>query len=130
MSLLENTGRKRRGRRGSRTGAAGPARATDYRNLRNPFPRTPLYSDDRVEAIHDAALGVLEDDGMRILLPEARPVQALERVIALNEAQELLERDVAVVDMRLSERPTVRMNEDALDHWWRVQKLVSGKEGR
>ena len=76
MSLLENTGRKRRGRRGSRTGAAGPARATDYRNLRNPFPRTPLYSDDRVEAIHDAALGVLEDDGMRILLPEARRIFA------------------------------------------------------
>jgi cell division protein FtsQ len=28
------------------------------------------------------------------------------------------------VDMRLGQRPTIRMNEAAVDHWWR--KIKSG----
>ena len=39
------------------------------------------------------------------MLPENHPVQALERVIALSDAQDLMARDVAVVDMRLEARP-------------------------
>ncbi|WP_246849312.1 cell division protein FtsQ/DivIB [Rubellimicrobium arenae] len=54
------------------------------------------------------------DNDLRILLPTEQPVQALERVIALHQAQELLDRDVAVVDMRLGDRPTVRLNPPAL----------------
>lgn len=52
---------------------AGPApRKVDYRHLRNPFPRMKAFSDDRIAAIHEAALSILQDLGMRILLPEAR----------------------------------------------------------
>jgi cell division protein FtsQ len=40
-------------------------------------------------------------------------VRALDRVIALNAAQDMLSRDVAVVDMRNTNRPTLRMNEEA-----------------
>ena len=62
-------GRKRR-RRG---GPAEPVvRKTDYHTLRNPFPPIPVFSDDRVEAMHDTALRVLEDLGMKVLLPDAR----------------------------------------------------------
>lgn len=50
----------------------GGARAVDYRRLRNPFPPVPVFSADRVAAIHDAALQVLEELGVKILLPEAR----------------------------------------------------------
>jgi len=50
------------------------------------------------------------DNDLRILLPTTRPVQALERVIALQQAQTMLDRDVAVVDMRLGDRPTLRLN--------------------
>ena len=50
------------------------------------------------------------DNDLRILLPTGHPVQALERVIALQQAQEMLDRDVAVVDMRLGDRPTLRLN--------------------
>ena len=53
------------------------------------------------------------DREQRILLPSDNPVGALERVIALNAAQDMLERDVAVVDMRNETRPTLRMNEEA-----------------
>jgi cell division protein FtsQ len=50
------------------------------------------------------------DNDLRVLLPTGHPVQALERVIALQQAQEMLDRDVAVVDMRLGDRPTLRLN--------------------
>jgi cell division protein FtsQ len=63
---------------------------------------------------------VVLDRGQRILLPEENPVQALERVIVLNQVQDMLERDLAVVDMRLAARPTLKMNKHAADEWWRV----------
>lgn len=53
-----------------------PARAVDYVNLRHPFTAQAVFSEDAVAALHDAALGLLEDQGMRILLPEARAILA------------------------------------------------------
>ena len=71
---------------------------------------------------------VVLDRGQRILLPEEEPVRALERVIVLNQVQDMLERDLAAVDMRLAERPTIRMTEAAVEEWWRVIKLSAGAE--
>jgi len=68
------TGRRTGRRRGA--AAAAPARQVDYHNLRNPFPPAPAFPDDRVAAIHDAALQVLEELGIKILLPEARQLFA------------------------------------------------------
>jgi cell division protein FtsQ len=73
---------------------------------------------------------VVLDRDQRILLPEVAPVRALERVIVLNETQEMhqmLDRDVAAVDMRLADRPSLRMKERAVDEWWRVRG--TGLEG-
>lgn len=58
---------------------------------------------------------VVLDRGQRILLPETDPGPALERVIALDQARNLLARDLAVVDMRNPERPTLRMNQTAAE---------------
>ena len=69
--------------------------------------------------------GVL-DRGQRIMLPAEDPVSALERVIAVSEVRDLLERDVAAVDMRLSARATVRMNETAVQEWWRIRQINGG----
>ncbi|MFD3191123.1 cell division protein FtsQ/DivIB [Sedimentitalea sp. HM32M-2] len=66
---------------------------------------------------------VVLDRDQRILLPGADPVSALERVIALGQAQDMLERDVAVVDMRLMARPTLRMTSDAVQDWWRIREI-------
>ncbi|MGD9865327.1 MAG: cell division protein FtsQ/DivIB [Pseudodonghicola sp.] len=63
------------------------------------------------------------DRNQRILLPPEAPVRALERVLALNEVQDLLERDLTVVDMRLSARPTIRMSEAAVEDWWKIRKI-------
>lgn len=49
------------------------------------------------------------DRDQRILLPEHDPVAALERVIALDQAQSLLSRAVSQVDMRIAHRATVRV---------------------
>ncbi|MEY8800986.1 cell division protein FtsQ/DivIB [Leisingera sp. XS_AS12] len=69
---------------------------------------------------------VVLDRGQRIMLPARNPVPALERVLAVNEVQDLLERDVAAVDMRLAGRPTVRMAENAVENWWRIRQLNGG----
>ncbi len=63
------------------------------------------------------------DRDQRILLPEKAPVRAIERVIVLGDAQDMLERDLATVDMRLSSRPTIRMNKRAVEEWWRVKDI-------
>lgn len=55
------------------------------------------------------------DGDLRILLPAQGAVASLERVLALHDAQELLDRDLAVVDMRLGQRPTLRLNQPALN---------------
>jgi cell division protein FtsQ len=54
------------------------------------------------------------DRGQRILLPEDDPIPALHRVIALEQAQDLLARDLIQVDVRLAQRPTIRLNQPAL----------------
>jgi cell division protein FtsQ len=53
---------------------------------------------------------LIVDPSIRLLLPENDPVSAFEQIIALHQAQALLDRDIAAVDLRIPERPTVRMN--------------------
>ena len=66
--------RRKGGRRGDRRAerAESEQRSVDYRRLRNPFPPIPVFTEDRIEAIHESALRVLQELGIKILLPEAR----------------------------------------------------------
>jgi cell division protein FtsQ len=63
---------------------------------------------------------VLEDD-RRIMLPESGALAALERVLAQDQAEDLLARDVVAVDMRLPDRPTLRLSGTAIDEVRRVR---------
>jgi cell division protein FtsQ len=65
-------------------------------------------------------------DGKRILLPENGAVRALERVIVLHGAQDMLGRDLASVDMRIAARPTIRLNENAMEDWWTITQMSLG----
>ena len=76
-----------------------------------------------VARIGERRWDIVLDRDQRILLPETGAVQALERVVALQGAQELLTRDVAVVDMRMTDRPTVRMNEAATQALWQMRQI-------
>lgn len=67
---------------------------------------------------------VILESGQRVLLPTQDPITAFERVVALAQAKDLLERDVAVVDMRHPDRPTVRLNEQAVA----ALRQISGAE--
>ena len=66
---------------------------------------------------------IVLDRYQRILLPTKGAVAALEHVIALEGAQDVLSRDVARVDMRLNGRPTIKMNNDATQEMWRIRQL-------
>ena len=68
------------------------------------------------------------ESGQRIMLPEAGAVRALERVMVLNSAQDMLERDLVAVDMRISARPTIRLNETAMEEWWRITNMTLGAD--
>jgi len=59
-----------RGRAAAFSGGDAPS----YRQLRNPFTPQEAFSADRIAAIHDGALRVLEELGVRILLDEARQI--------------------------------------------------------
>ncbi len=76
-STLDNPAgaeKRQRGGRRLRGGHTPPARQPDYRNLRNTFTPQPVFSADQVEAIHDTALRILEDLGLKVLLPQARDI--------------------------------------------------------
>lgn len=76
----------------------------------------------------DRRWDVVLDRDQRILLPTTGAVSALERVIMLEGAREVLSRDVARVDLRLKSRPTVRMNATATEEWWRIRQLNYGNQ--
>ena len=55
------------------------------------------------------------DRGLTIKLPASGAVAALSRIMALQYGEELLDRDIAVIDMRLPGRPTLRMKPEAAE---------------
>ncbi|WP_456388674.1 cell division protein FtsQ/DivIB [Profundibacter sp.] len=63
------------------------------------------------------------DRKQRILLPEDAPIAALERVIALSKAQDMLARDLTIIDMRNGHRPTIRIAEGAIAELRRIRAL-------
>ena len=66
----------RRSRRGRHHGVADTShqRKVNYSKLQNPLLRQPAFSQDRLEAIHDTALRVIEELGIKVLNDEAREI--------------------------------------------------------
>ena len=73
---METTSVSRRSRRGRHHGVADTShqRTVNYSKLRNPLLRQPAFSQDRLEAIHDTALRVIEELGIKVLNDEARAI--------------------------------------------------------
>ncbi len=74
--MTGETPTRRRGRRRGRDVEAAQTskREVNYRQLRNPFPVMNVFSDDEAANMHQTALRMLEDLGMKVLLPEARDI--------------------------------------------------------
>ena len=66
------------------------------------------------------------DRNQRILLPETDPVAALQQVMALHEAQDLLARDILAVDMRNPARATLRLAPNAAQEARRITNITFG----
>lgn len=58
---------------------------------------------------------IMLDREQRIMLPASNPVQAVERLIALDQVQDLLARDILTVDLRNEHRPVLRLSPFALE---------------
>lgn len=69
---------------------------------------------------------VVLDRGQRILLPESQARHVLERVIAMDQAVDLLDRDLVAVDLRLPHRPTIRMTDKAAQQMWQFKATEAG----
>ncbi|MFZ1479702.1 MAG: cell division protein FtsQ/DivIB, partial [Paracoccaceae bacterium] len=63
------------------------------------------------------------DRDQRILLPSDNPVRALERLLALDHAQDILARDLMAIDLRNDARPTLRLTPFALNDLRRSQGI-------
>ena len=63
----------------------------------------------------DRRWDILLDRDQRILLPADNPVQAVERLIALDQVQDLMARDIVTVDLRNEHRPVLRLSPFALE---------------
>ncbi len=65
---------RRRSRRHHGVPDTSHQRQVDYTQLRNPLQLQAAFSDDRVEAIHETALRVIEELGIKVLNDEARDI--------------------------------------------------------
>ena len=63
-----------------------------------------------------------------IQLPVQDPVIALERVIALHAARDVLGRDVSVVDMRDVRRPILRLSVPAMEQLYRLRAIADWED--
>ncbi len=67
---------RRRGGRKRGPASDQPPRATGYRQLSHPFAPQSVFSDDEIAQMHETALRVLSELGLKVLLPEAREIFA------------------------------------------------------
>ncbi|HBM57972.1 cell division protein FtsQ/DivIB [Salipiger marinus] len=81
-----------------------------------------------LERIGERRWDVVLDRGQRILLPETDAVQALERAMAMDGAVDMLSRDIAAVDLRLAQRPTLRLSAMASQEYWRIKAMETGDQ--
>ncbi len=63
---------------------------------------------DYLEWIENRRWNIITVDGMTVMLPENNPLASLRELISLNENQNILERDIRVIDMRDSARILVK----------------------
>jgi len=107
MNNPETTSRTRPRRRDATVRGGGGSnleRSARYRNLVNPFAPVRLFSDDQIENMHLAALGILERQGMRVLSPRGRAALAAAGA-SVDESTNVVRMDPALVTQALGTVP-------------------------
>lgn len=106
MSDLEARAARRGRRRPGAPEALAPTpdRARGYRHLQNPFEPLRVFSDDQVSAVHQAALDILETQGMKVLSADGRARYAAGGA-QVDEDAMLVRLDRGLVAQSLSHAP-------------------------
>jgi cell division protein FtsQ len=71
---------------------------------------------------------VVLDRGQTIMLPAVGAVTALRQVIALHDTEDVLNRDIIIIDMRDVNRPVLRLSDTAIAELRRLRTLVRGED--
>lgn len=77
----------------------------------------------------DRRWDLVMDRNQRVLLPSDDPVRAVESLIALDAAQDILARDIVAIDLRSDIRPSLRLSPQALDEIRRSTGVVVKTSG-
>jgi cell division protein FtsQ len=93
-------------------GVGAAARAKDLMSL---LERYPLVRQQMRAAVlvAERRWNIVLQNGVDVRLPETGVEQALARLVSLDRDNKLLSRDITVVDLRLPDRVTVRLSDDA-----------------
>lgn len=88
---------------------------------------TPILPRARgVVRVGERRWDIVLDRGQRIMLPQDNPVLAVERLLAIDAAEDLMDRDFTHLDLRNQDRPTIRLSEAALEAF----QTIKGAETR
>jgi len=71
---------------------------------------------------------IVLDRDQTIRLPEAEPLAAVRRIMALEAAEELLARDLSIVDLRDPARPMLRLTGHAQAELIRLKAMMMGED--
>lgn len=71
---------------------------------------------------------VVLDRDQVLQLPEDAPIPALERILALHRVQDILNRDVSVVDIRDGRKPMLRLSSPALEEMKKLRLIAREEE--
>ncbi|WP_425404329.1 trimethylamine methyltransferase family protein [Hwanghaeella sp.] len=104
MVMDDAARRARKSRRRASPAAAKPERRIDYRRLHNPFSPQPAFSDDQIAEMHTTALRILEELGIKVLLPEARDIYRRAGALVDDET-EMVRLGREVVESALASAP-------------------------
>ena len=80
--------------------------------------------------ISDRRWDLVLDRDQRILLPADGPVAAVEGLLALDKAENILARDLVAIDLRNPQRPVLRLAQTALDALRQSQGLTVSTESK
>jgi cell division protein FtsQ len=93
-------------------GNGANTRAAAFLGVMNRYPALR----DQVHAyvlVADRRWNLRLKNGIDVRLPEAEPVDAIEALMALDRDKKLLTRDIAMIDLRIRDRVTVRLSDEA-----------------
>jgi cell division protein FtsQ len=110
-------------------GPGAAARAQEFLAL---MERYPAIKEQMRAAIRvaDRRWNLRLKNGLDVRLPEADIAQALDLLVALDRDKKLISRDLTAIDLRLPDRVTVRLSDDAAAAREQVEREKLKKKGK